>query len=547
MSHNKYDFIDIGTGISALCFTAANIQLTPFWAIPAFGIWGAFYWFRRTRSYSDWATKVTSSYKLLEYAQPYLLPPPDEDETYTLTQTKPLDVNIVNTSGKETTRLAGWYNRVTTDPTTQPMKSIGSVTKTLQAIDNEAVVAKKTSKQNMAEVLAVMPSILPFNHPKIPNPPTPTSVLVGYDPIGKRFVWADFGKYDANTIHAFIAGQVGAGKDSMMRLWFTQLTMNNTPDDIQFVIIDAKGEWITPALKEASHMFVPPVGGFSLEIQRNDKGKRKLVDLANEAIEDALIDAIDMLQKRADDFQKVGATNIQAYEKKTGKKLPLLFIIATDVGTNLEGILEQLIKFAVLKGRSLGVRMIISFQSASGEDTSWRGNIGLVLSGFQGQGSADAPNIGIPVRAMKYRPSELPNVDHPANRGLFVFRKGLDQCVVRAAYLPDDVFEQYCETQLPRKTDFNQNEFLHTMLMSYQPPQAMEVAAVPTPVLKLTLTREQSVEAANFASQGITPSNITKMLGFTSSKRYNEMLPIVTAIHQAVVTRKILVTQRNKQ
>jgi hypothetical protein len=504
------DLFDAFTALLALFYTAANFDTSPFYFIPAIGVWLIIHLARKTEHYHYVARNVAS-----KVPKPRLPSLPTEDSR-----------SIANDNG-----FAGWYERVTKE-NVAPKKE----TRPLQALEPQE---KITPEQNMSNALAAMPKILPYNHPKIPKVPTPTSVLVGYDSEHKKMIWADFGKYSGDTFHTFVAGQIGAGKDTMLRLWFTQLTMNNSPDEIQFIIIDAKGEWITPALKDSLHMFIPPVGEFNLQIRKNDKGKRQLIDLANEAIEDGLIKTIELLQERAQLFAKAGTTNIQAYEQKTGRKLPLLFIIATDVGTNLEGILDKLIAFVVLKGRSFGVRAIISMQTASGQNTSWRGQMSMVLSGSQGLPSADTPNMGIPVPLMKYRPSQLPDVGIAHNRGLFVYRKGSDQAVVRGAYLPDHLFEEYCETRLPRRTN---NMFLDSLLTDNQPMMVIEKPTTP----KYTLTREQSIKAAELAAQGIAPSYITKILGFTSDKRYNDMMPIVSAIHKAVQTKRALKQGANR-
>lgn len=525
------DFIDISTGLASLCFVAANIAVTPFWAVPAFGLWFGLHKLRRTETFETWAMTVAEKNAIYNKTMPFLLPPPniEEETSITLHQNKPLDVRVVNTP-KSQGRVSGWYDRVTREPSAQQPIPIatGKVTHKLQSIEKQE---KVSTSDNMAEVLALMPKYISYKHPLLPDAPTPMSVLVGYDPLGKKWVWADFG-IAGDTIHTFIAGQTRAGKDSQIRLWFTQLTLNNRPEDVQFIVIDAKGEWATPSLKDSSHMFIPPVGGFSLKIERSEGGRRKLRDLANESIEDALITTIEKLQERQDEFTRVGALNLQSYVQKTGKKLPILFIVATDVGTNFEGILAQLIKFVVLKGGSLGVRAIISMQTASGEDTAWRGQIGMVMSGYQAQASADAPNLGIPLRIMKYRPSDLPSSDVIENRGLFVVRKGIDQYVVRGAHIPDSDFEYYCEHKLPRKSDVN----LLENLIGIQP-------VIQHPVIQqqqITLTKEQSLIAVRMAALGDSPSTITKALGFTSSKRFNEMMPLITNIHKAVKTKQAL-------
>ena len=524
MEESTIDFIDVTTFIGAVVWTAAYITVTPFFALPAFGTWAIIRYGRRTETFARFVDSVASVNPILDRTMPLLLPPPKTEEQIELTQKQPLDVRVVNQKGRS------WADRVTQvkgQQTSEPVMT-GRVTTKLQALDTPRETRKLTST-NMAEVLAIMPKRIPYNHPKIPEQPTPMSVLIGYNALEKQWEWADFGLH-GDTIHAFIAGQTRAGKDSEIRLWFTQLTLSNTPEELQFIIIDGKGEWITPSLKDSKHMYVAPVGGFNISIERGNTGKRQIRDLANEAIEDAIVSTIELLKERAELFQKVGATNLAAYEKKTGRKLPMLMVIATDIGTNLQGNLEHLIKFLVLKGGSLGVRAIISMQTASGEDTSWRGQLALTMSGYQQQASADAPNLGISVKAMKYRPSELPSVDIPENRGLFVVRKGLSQFVIRGVYLPDDAFETYCENSLPKKSDINSADLLSSLLLE---PQVIK----PKPVVA-TLTKEQSLQAAKLAAQGFAPSTITKMLGFTSSKRYNEMMPIVTAIHTAINVRK---------
>lgn len=552
MEEQNIDFIDIGTGILAVCFIAANITITPLFAIPAFGTWLAIRGIRHSVSFQNWADRVTTGNqtidRALDIAVPLLLPAPKESGTRDKDTVKFLEDNQpsmqrgkVNTGATE---KLSWADRVTqvkkpeTQYSTRKLQAV-PVTKALEAQKQ----VKRTTADNMADVLAIMPKRITFNNKQIPEPPTPTSVLVGYDPLAKRWVWADFG-IGGDTVHVFIAGMTRSGKDTQIRYWFTQLTENNSPEEIQFVIIDAKGEWTTPALSDGRHMAVPPVGGFELKIEKQEGGKRRLKDLANERIEDALIDTVALLQDRQAEFQRVGATNLQSYNRKTGKHLPLLMVIVTDVGTNFNGILEELVKFLVFKGGSLGVRAIISMQTASGEDTGWRGQMGMAMSGYQAQSSADAPNMGIPARALKYKPSELPETSDPANRGLFVVRQGLQQRVVRGVYLPDEVFEDYVENHLPQKSivmgtgNKRNDELLGNMLLTFDQPAKQLQPPVQKPVEviipKAVLTKTQIEQVVAWAKEGKAPSVITKELGFTSAERYKVAMPIVSGLVQAV-------------
>lgn len=508
--------------VSGLCITATAPTLLV--ALPLALVGWGIHAARRSPGIAEWGDRITGTSRL-NTVMPYLLPGPKEGESteITLRQEKPLQVELTNKQYTDGRNIP-WSQRITQpfDAHVAGAPVITGKTTKMQALTPE----KTTPAMNMDQALAHMPKRIGYDHPQLPDAPTATSVLIGYDPVGKRWVWADFGLH-GDTIHAFIAGQTRAGKDSEMRMWFTQLTSNNSPKDIQFVVIDAKGEWITPALKDSEHMAVPPVGGFKLKIEKGATGKRQLRDLASEAIEDALIDTIELLQARADEFQRVGATNLAAYERKTGKHMPLLFVLVTDVGTNLNGILEDLVRFLVLKGGSLGVRAIISMQTASGEDTGWRGQMGLAMSGYQGQASADAPNLGIPARALKYRPSDLPSVDSPENRGLFVVRKGLEQYVVRGAYLPDEVFEEYCENVLPRKSKNNTDLLASLLTQETKKP----LVVIP----KAVLSKDQAQHAAKLAALGVSSSKIlTDHLKITSGPKYAEARPHVEAIVKAV-------------
>lgn len=528
---SDFDGFDAAMVVTGVIITASAPTLLIALPLAIFGF--GLHIARRSKGVAEWGDKITGNNNVARNVMPYLLPGPKEDDSMEMTikQDKPLQVELAPSrrklSSDDDLRNVPWKDRITGAHNVIDTPILTATSKKIQ---------KTSTAVNMAKVLEKMPTRIRYDNPKLTEAPTPMSVLIGYDPIGKRWVWADFG-IRGDTIHAFIGGQTRAGKDSEMRLWFTQLTSNNGPEDIQFIIIDAKGEWITPALKDSRHMAVTPVGGFNLKIERGQTGKRQLRDLAGEAIEDALIDTIEILQKRSDEFQRVGATNLQAYERKTGKHMPILFVLVTDVGTNLNGILEDLVRFLVLKGGSLGVRAIISMQTASGEDTSWRGQMGLAMSGYQGQSSADAPNLGIPVKAMVYRPSELPSVDVPENRGLFVVRKGIEQYVVRGAHLPDDVFEEYCENVLPRKSVKTNRELLGSLLIGQSEQQ--QIVHVPTATaiatVKPILTKEQAILAAQQARLGVSVSKIlTDHLKITNGDRYALAKPHVEIIWRAV-------------
>lgn len=503
MSMEDLDFLDVGTGILSVCVVAS--APTPLIALPLVALWTVQHLGRRSKAMQDWSDTITDRNKIAAKVMPLLLPPAQTSTEVTLRQDAPLDVRVTNEPKK-----LSWGESITQRPAS---KVIGSA-----EVKTKKVTVREQQQNDMAEILAKMPKYIPYQ--KTPDAPTPTSVLVGYDAANRKWMWIDFG-LDGNTIHAFVAGQTGAGKDSELRLWFTQLTSNNTPEDIKFIVLDGGGEWLTPALIANPFMLVPPVGG--IDLQKNEKGK--YVDKANEAIEQSLETVFELIAERNRQFQKVGATNVQTYQKKTGRKLPLIFIVATDVGTNFEGQLEMLIRTLAFKGRSFGMRLIISMQTASGQDTGWRGQLAFAMSGFQSQPSADTPNMGIPVAALRYRPSQLPSPDNPDYRGIFVVRKGSDQYLIKTIHLPDEVFETYCENNADTTPHTPEYSLLNDLLSA-----APELPKQKLKQPKKILTKEQIEQVIMLTRDGMNKTQLMHHLGVTSGERYKEVSPVVDGL-----------------
>lgn len=526
MALEDIDALDVVTGLTGACLVAVSPTLLA--ALPVAGGWWILHAIRRSKGVQEWGDRISQKHPALDMVMPLLLPAPKDDDgmEVTLKQNAPLDVNIVN---PKPDRLP-WAQRIT-QPMEYPKELGTATTKTTKA-------NKVNSTDTMNAVLKIMPRYIGYE--RTPEAPTPTSVLIGYDPVGKRWVWADFG-HEGDTLHALIAGQTGAGKDSELRLWYTQLTSNNSPEDVQFVVLDGKGEWLTPSLMESPHMLVKPAGG--VEVVRDEKGK--WVDLANEKIEASIGAVFELIADRNAKFQKVGATNLQSYTRKTGEKLPLIFIIATDVGTNIEQQLEMLVKMLTFKGRSFGIRLIVSMQTASGQDTGWRGQLALAMSGFQQQPSADAPNLGVPIKNMKYRPSDLPSPDDKVNRGLFVVRKGDQQLLVKTIHLPDDVFEEYCEAQVNNRQDQSEvDDFLASLIdpdrfsgYGKELQEKREQVVIPPPQ-KVILTQDQVNAVIKATMQGKTKTEImVNILKFTNNARYKEANPVVETLMKATKQR----------
>ncbi len=276
------------------------------------------------------------------------------------------------------------------------------------------------------------------------------NVPIGYGVTkeGKRqWIYADFA---ANVTHALVAGITKSGKDTLIKLWFYCLVMQNPSYKVKFVILDGKGEWLIPAITNSTYMFTKPAGGINL-VRRTQNGKTVWIDQANEDIENAIGEVFEEISRRDTAFRAAGVANIDRYREKTGIPMPRIIIFALDMGTNAKQ-LELLFTTLTSKGRSLGITIIISMQTTANQSTAWRNNLGLVLSGNLQLESQDQPVMGIAPKDMFYRPSSLPS---PNERpGIFSGRLADSQFVVQVPYLSDTVFEDFADN-LPQKQPIN--------------------------------------------------------------------------------------------
>lgn len=531
MAFEDIDGVDASLFVLSLIGTAAAGATAGVVAVPIFVGWAGAYFYRRSGSYKRFVERIT--YKPV---QQLLLPPPREDEPaqeFTLYQDKPLEVVIKDSeAGKGMT--GRWLDRIS-----KPVSGTNDGMPTARVVSGKVSAGDKgdepsEDQQRILAHIKKLPRYVPYS--KVPDPPTPTSVPIGYTTEG-TWLWGDFGK---DLVHALIAGQTGSGKDVILRLWFTMLTANNSPEEVQFVIVDGKGEWLLPDLMSSKYMFTEPVGG--VEFVKNEKGK--WVDLASEKMADTVGVVFEEINRRGELFREAGVTDIYRYRRRTGKIMPLLIVVMTDVGTNLDKDLEDLVRALSFKGRSFGIRLIVSMQKVSGEDTGWRGNIGLAMSGFQQLPSQDAPVLGIPVRNMRYRPSALPNPGHSEDAaksfaGLFVVRRGHEQFLVKTAHLPEEVFEQYI-AGMPANDDIidvasPEQEWESELFAQLDNPKIVPPSKTEP---KHTLTPEQSTKVILLAGAGKSKTEIMKEIGVTNGEVYKDVSPYVDALISGVQRRK---------
>jgi hypothetical protein len=236
-------------------------------------------------------------------------------------------------------------------------------------------------------------------------PSSSTAVPLGRNEKGEE-VWADLA---TDLLHTGIYGTSGAGKDTLLRVWFSLLTERNSPAQLQWAFLDGKGDWLTPDLAELACMFIAPAGGYG------QKGK--------EAIRTAIARIDEEAERRQSLIFPNGCRTREQYNAKAvtagWEPLPLLVVVVSDVMDSVAGEVEDLLSSLVSKARALGIRVIASMQTPTGKSMEWRMNLSSVLAGALVDGSQDAPALGVrEVRNLPYRPSQLE--PPPKEKGLFV-------------------------------------------------------------------------------------------------------------------------------
>jgi hypothetical protein len=514
------DAVDITAFFGAIFGTASGIAATGtlLWGFVYFGAYGIVYKLRRTETARRFAQRITDGYPLLESVAPKLLPGPhagdEENTTVTIKQNSPIDVRVVDAY-----ETSPFWKRVT-----QPLPG--------EAHEQTVFTAAKRSKQPIMsqqeaflhKSLKRLPSYI--NYKQLPRPTSKLAVPIGIESIDGNVLWGDFSS-DGNLIHALVAGHTGSGKDALLRLWFSTLTLQNKPDELQFVILDGKIDWLSPALAESAYMAIKPAGG--IKIQKNEKGKR--VNIAQYEMAHNLDWIFDEIERRSELFTRCGAVDLAGYKKRTGQQLPYIFMLASDVGGEFVNDLELLIQTLIMRGRSYGIRLIISMQNPVGEDTRWRGQIGLTMSGYQQNPDHDRYIMGMSVDRLLVRPSQLPNPEESdSSKGLFVTRLGTQQHLVRTAHMPEDDWYRYIEGVLPKKRDIEDQYLLAGLLSNQESVHIPTVQPKQSVAQKRVLTENQIAKIQELVFSGKNKTEIMLALGFSNGEVYKEKSPAVGII-----------------
>lgn len=257
-------------------------------------------------------------------------------------------------------------------------------------------------------------------------PPSESSTAVPLGLDGTDPIRLDFG---GDTLHVGLYGASGAGKDNLLRAWFMALTRRNTPDQVCFAVLDGKGDWLTADLRDLAHMWMPPAGGAG-------QAGAGLMKAGIERIEHELVRRLTLVNG-------AGCRTREAYMQKTGASMPLLVVFITDGVTAVEGALTGLMNDLVSKARAVGIRVVVSMQTPTGQDMRWRLNLSTYISGHLPHPSQDLVALGLTKGELgdDLRPSRLPTPQQEA--GLFIVRQAQMVKRVKAVFVSDEVFDGY--------------------------------------------------------------------------------------------------------
>lgn len=154
----------------------------------------------------------------------------------------------------------------------------------------------------------------------------------------------------AKMPHLLIAGTTGSGKTVCLNSIIASLLMNNTPDELQFIMIDPKRVELT-AFNGVPHLMTPVI-----------TEKEKAVEVLKWGSQE--------MENRYRKLALIGAHNIEAYNKssKAEKQMPYLIFTVDELAdlmmTKSEEVEPLLCRLAQM-GRAIGIHLVLATQRPS--------------------------------------------------------------------------------------------------------------------------------------------------------------------------------------
>jgi S-DNA-T family DNA segregation ATPase FtsK/SpoIIIE len=177
---------------------------------------------------------------------------------------------------------------------------------------------------------------------------SPLAFALGQDVSGQPIV-ADLAKMP----HLLVAGATGSGKSVAVNAMITCMIMTNTPDDLQFVMVDPKRVELS-TFNGIPHLLAPVVVDMDLAVA-------------------ALNRTVQEMDDRYKKFAQVGARNIETYnslpeDKRRGPKYPYLILVVDELAdlmmTSPDEVEHTVTRLAQM-ARATGIHLVLATQRPS--------------------------------------------------------------------------------------------------------------------------------------------------------------------------------------
>lgn len=170
---------------------------------------------------------------------------------------------------------------------------------------------------------------------------------------GEKVISIVFGK--GSSHHALIAGATGSGKSTLLHTMIVSSMLHYTPEQLNLYLMDFKSgtEFKVYETKRLPHI------------------KLLALDAMQEFGESILMDLVDVLARRSEEFKRVGASKLGEYLKLSQKPMPKILIIMDEFqilfndasNRKVAYHCAELAKRIVTEGRSYGMHLVMATQS----------------------------------------------------------------------------------------------------------------------------------------------------------------------------------------
>ena len=161
--------------------------------------------------------------------------------------------------------------------------------------------------------------------------------------------------------HGLVAGTSGSGKSEMLTTWLLSLAVHFSPEDVNFLLIEFKGNDLSNILRTLPH-----VAGIVSNLQDSSSIERSLRSLRGE------IARRQRLFENAEDLATKAIFEYQKYQKQHPDKnlepMPYLIVVVDEFAEFKNQFPDQMTEFISIArvGRSLGLYMVLATQSPGG-------------------------------------------------------------------------------------------------------------------------------------------------------------------------------------